>query len=277
MQIIDGIFTDTLTLNSYEVDTFYSAQTAFYFRIMQEAAGAHAYYRNVSIPHLQQEGKTWVVTRTRMEILEHVRWPNTVQVHTWPQQPWKLYFPRVCQLYSGDQTKLFQSISHWVVMDTEKQRPVKPQTVSDRFGSVQTDEFVDPNLGRRVMFDIQDHETVLTYHPVIRYSDCDFNRHVNNVVYLEWMLDSLPFSFRDSHQAYEVDISYLAQTFRDDTVLVRTGLSRSDILRDDQVKLVHEIVRTDDEGKLQPVSTAVTKWKPRSVNSGAVGVGAPQR
>ena len=87
------------------------------------------------------------------------------------------------------------------------------------------------------------------------------------------MLDSLPFSFRDTHQPYEVDISYLAQTFRDDTIQVHTGLSRANLLNDEEVELVHLVMRTDEQGKTQPVSTAVTKWKIRSANSGAVGVG----
>jgi len=264
MQILNGIYCDELKLDSYEVDPFYHAHTAYYFRIMQEAAGAHAYYRGVSIPHLQKEGKTWVVTRTKMNISQYASWPNTLQVKTWPQEPWKLYYPRVCRLYDNQDQLLFQSLTHWVVMDQEKQRPIKPSAISDRFGIVEAPAIVDPDLGRRVFFDSSTYAELLTYEPRILYGDCDFNRHVNNVTYLEWILESLPFSFRDSHLATDIDIAYLAQTYREDTILVITGLTQEKLLEDDNVQLFHEVVRISFEGERQQVCTAATTWKNRA-------------
>jgi acyl-ACP thioesterase len=264
MNITNGIYTDDLQLDSYEVDPFYHAHTAYYFRVMQEAAGAHAYHRGLSIPHLQKEGLTWVVTRTRMRIAHYVTWPNTLQVRTWPQQPWKLYFPRVCRLFDHEGTALFESLSHWVVMDLERQRPVKPTSISDRFEIVDTEETVDPDLGKRVVFEAGMFEQIIAHEPKILYTDCDFNRHVNNVRYLEWMLDSLPFTFRDTHLATEVDISYLAQTFRDDTLLVHTGVKSESVFNDEQPVLFHEVVRISKEGERQQVCVASTTWTDRN-------------
>ena len=259
MQITDGIYRDTIELSSYDTDPYNQAQTSCYFRIMQDVAGAHAYHRGLSIPQLREEGKTWVVTRTRMQIFQYAPWPQHMQVETWPQQPWKLYFPRVCRLYGQQGETLFQSLTHWVVMDMENQRPIKPQSIAQRFGSVTTEDFVDPNLGRRAMFDPDDFEQMITYTPTIRYHDCDVNQHVNNVIYLEWMLDSLPFTFRDTHIAVEVDIAYLAQTYRDDAISVRTGLSHQALLSDDTLILYHEILRAPSES----VCVARTRWKRR--------------
>lgn len=263
MNILDGVYHDDLLLHSYEVDPFYYAQTAYYFRIMQEAAGEHAYHRGVSIPHLQKEGKTWVVTRTKMSISHYASWPNTLHVETWPQEPWKLYFPRVCRLFDQEGNALFQSITHWVVMDTEKQRPVKPTNIAERFGDVESDTVVDPDLGRRVVFDASSFDHIILHEPRIRYTDCDFNNHVNNVIYLEWMLEALPFSFRDAHVATEVDISYLAQTFRDDTICVRTGMADKGMLESSQATLFHEVVRISPEGEQQQVCVAATTWVDR--------------
>lgn len=264
MQIHDGIYSDDFIMDSYEVDPFYSAQTAYYFRVMQEAAGAHAYHREVSIPHLQREGKTWVVTRTKMFIHHYADWPNTLRVETWPQKPWKLYFPRVCRLYDKDNRQLFESITHWVVMDLEKQRPVKPTAISDRFGTVEADSVVDPDLGRRVFFETSSFKKLIPYEPKILYSDCDFNKHVNNVTYLEWMLESLPFAFRDAYLTIEVDISYLAQTYRDDTIVVQTGLISKVTLEESEPTLFHEVVRISPKGEYQQVCVASTKWTKRS-------------
>lgn len=264
MPINNGVYTESKLLESYEMDPFYRAQTAFYFRIMQESAGAHAYHRGVSIPHLQQEGKTWVVTRTHMVISNYALWPDTVTVETYPQEPWKLYFPRVCRLYNSKGEQLFQSLTHWVVMDVKTQRPIKPTSIAERFGAVDRHTHVDPNLGKRVSFNTDDFAHMITYSPIVRYSDCDFNKHVNNVIYFEWMLDSLPFSFRDTHLIAEVDISYLAQTFQNDDISVRTGLTERGILENDSLILFHEVLKTNDLGETQPVCVATTRWYRRN-------------
>ena len=256
MQITDGIYHDTFTLNSYEVDPFYQVQTTYYFRIMQEAAGSHAYQRELSIPHLQQEQKTWVVTRTVMQIDHYATWPDTLRVETWPQEPWKLYFPRVCRLHDSQGNRLFQSLTHWVVMDTTIQRPVKPQSIADRFGPVHAETFVDPNLGRRANVNTAVYARILRYEPTVHYSDCDLSHHVNNVVYVEWILESLSHAFRDSNLVTQVDISYLSQTYRNDRVMVRTGFSEA------SDELYHEIVRHTPEGE-KPVCVATTRWRAR--------------
>lgn len=260
MQINEGIYSDDFALNSYDVDHNNLAHTAYYFRIMQEVAGSHAYHRGVSILHLQQEEKTWVVTRTNMKILRYAHWPNTIHVETWPQQPWKLYYPRVCRAQDTDGNMLFESLSHWVVMDTQKNRPMKPQTISKRFDHVPENIYKDPNLGRRANFETDSFEHILFHTPKVLYSDTDFNRHVNNVIYLEWMLESLPFSFRDSYHITEVDISYRAQTYREDTITVHTGLLSADMLTQQQPIIYHEVLRLLPDGEQETVAVATTTW-----------------
>ncbi|HNZ94404.1 MAG TPA: acyl-ACP thioesterase, partial [Sphaerochaeta sp.] len=62
------------TTYSFETDSLGAAQTAFYLRIVQEAAGLHAAMRGCSIMDLHAEGKTWVITRNRIEIFGYTRW-----------------------------------------------------------------------------------------------------------------------------------------------------------------------------------------------------------
>lgn len=263
MHIEHGIYHDMISLGSHEVDPFNAALPTCYFQIMQEAAGAHAFHRGVSIPHLQRMDKTWVVTRTRMRLLAHASWPGTIRVETWPQNPWKLYFPRVCKAWDADGQELFESLSHWVVMDLTSQRPVKPQQVATMFGPSAIGRDLDPDLGRRVSFPQEACRKFITYEPRILYSDIDLNRHVNNVVYLQWMLDSLPFSFRDTHVAREIDISYLAQTFGDDRIIVRTGLMEEELLAQGEALLFHEITKIHSDGTSEPVCVAKTSWSER--------------
>lgn len=253
MRIVDGVYRNTIELNSHDVDTFNLVHPAHYFRVLQEAAGTHAYLKDVSIPQLQAEGKTWVVTRTRMEIFHYLSWPATIEVETWPQGLWKFYYPRVCRASSGEGTPLFEAVSHWLVVDNETQRPQRCEKISNRFEQVDKTLYKDPELGPRPNGEREDLPLLFSHSPKIVYSDVDLNHHVNNVVYLEWMLESLPFSFRDEYLATLIDISYRAQAFRDDEVTVTT----KGAISDEGASLFHSI--ESSEGII--IATAGSEWR----------------
>jgi acyl-CoA thioesterase FadM len=156
-------------------------------------------------------------------------------------------------------------------MDTTTQRPLKPQAIVDSFDPIVAKDLVDPNLGKRVSFDEGECADLLVYEPTILYTDNDINMHVNNVVFLQWMLDSLPFAFRDSHVVGEVDISYLAQTFREDHIRVRTGISEPDLLESDAPTLSHEVLRVLPTGETQAVCVATTTWRRRDQRNSSLG------
>ena len=70
------------TTYSYETDRFFDARLAFYFQIVQEAAGNHSAVRGCSIPTLHEEGKTWVITRSKIEVHRYSHWPEQLHVET---------------------------------------------------------------------------------------------------------------------------------------------------------------------------------------------------
>lgn len=257
MLIENGIYKETITLKSNDVDLYNMAHPTHYFNLVQESAGSHAYHIGVSIPHLQKLDKTWLVTRTKMELFEYASWPGSIEVETWPQVPWKFYFPRGCRGYDKEKKLLFSSLSQWVILNLENQRIVKPDLITPLFGSTMQPEIFNPDLGSKIVFPTESPKDSFHYSPTLLYNNTDLNRHVNNVVYLHWMLDSLPFSFRDSYTPSEIDISFVAQTFRDDEVSVHSILTEED---GKNATLYHQVTRQEN----QVVATAKTVWKVRS-------------
>lgn len=256
MSSVNNIYKENIALNSNDVDSFNRSHCTTYFNIMQEVAGKHAHQFGMSIPQLLKDDKTWVVTRTKMKIEKWASWPSVMQIETWPQKNFRFYYPRVCRALNENNETLFESISQWVVIDHASQRPVKPQQFKTLPFPENEPITLSPDLGRRVNFNTSDFEKIVEYRPQIAYGDCDLNLHVNNVVYLKWMLDSLSFSFRDTHLVTEVDISYLYQTFRDDKVVVLTGYEKND----ESITLYHQINRLLENNETQEVSVAQTKW-----------------
>jgi acyl-ACP thioesterase len=215
MKIENGIFSTMVPLYSFQTDSYNQAHLVSYLQILQEAAARHSYERKLGVPQLREQGMTWVLARTKVTISQYASWPTDLDILTWPQEPWKLYFPRGTKIAGPDGGELCRSLSQWVVMDLSSRRPV------------------------------------------------NLNGHVNNIVYAQWIFAGLPHSFLDSFQAAEFDISYLAETQRNDSVMVRTGAVDVGALEHDFPVLTHEIVKTLADGATTPVCIARTTWRRR--------------
>lgn len=256
----------TFTTYSYETDCYTDARLAFYFQIIQEAAGAHAASRGYSLPEMNKEGKTWVITRIRMEVFRYTRWPEVLKVETWAQDPIRLHIPRVVRAFDTEGNLLFIAKTHWAILDLERNRPCRPKDMSFRIGIPPKDDSehsLDMHLENNHHGEDADLHQLTVHSPRITYLDTDRNQHVNNISYLSWALESLPSSFRNRLKVAEVDVSYLRQTFLEDTIVVYTESKDPDALKKDEPLLHHRIIRKETDGTETLVWVGSTRWKAR--------------
>ncbi len=263
MTIEEGIAKQSFLLYSSKVDPYYSASVEAYFDIMQESAGMHAYQMEIGIGHLREKKKTWVVTRTQMKINSWATWPTTIDVETWPQEPYRLYYPRGCRGYNEkNHTLLFESLTLWLIIDSETFRIIKPDSnYNNLLGN--SERNINPEMPKRLSFTPELYKKVEKNSIKIEYHDTDSNFHVNNVAYLQWMIASLPFNLLDNYQPTFVDISYLKQAFRDDSIHSYTGYPQEIDIDLDEFNLHHSIVKIEEDGKETPICFASTTWKKR--------------
>ena len=256
----------TFATYSYETDCFTDARLAFYFQVVQEAAGTHAASRGCSIPEMHKEGKTWVITRSHMEVFRYTRWPEVLKVETWAQEPIRLHLPRVVRAFDAAGKLLFIAKTFWAILDLERGRPCRPKDMSLRIGlppSEDTEHSVDMRLENNRHGEDEPLHRLAVHTPKITYLDTDRNLHVNNISYLTWALESLPSDFRNRCKATEVDVSYLRQTFLEDAVVVYTESKDPDALQKDTPLLHHRIIRKEEDGSETVVWAGSTRWKRR--------------
>ncbi len=251
------------TTYSYETDCFFDARLAFYFQIVQEAAGNHAAVRGCSIPILHAEGKTWVITRSKMEVHRYTQWPEQLLVETWAQEPIRLHLPRVVRAFDEQQGPLFTAKTYWALIDLERGRPCRPTTMSERIGLPPLALQEDLSLTGRLTYEDSHCTTLVSYKPKILYLDTDSNHHVNNISYLNWALESLPVSFRNRAKVAEIDVSWIRQTFSGDDLTVFTGSLDEKALLQDEGLLYHKIVRSEKDGGKSTVWEGTTRWEKR--------------
>ena len=175
------------TVRSYEagIDNHVTLPTLCNY--MQEAAGISAANLGWGIRALQDEGLTWMLSRLRVSVARYVPWGETVTVRTWPSGMKGRLIAKRCFL-GLDKTgaELFRASSEWLYVDMAAQKIAKlPETFAE-IVPPGTPDVELPDIGGKFAHlpSVEGGVDILT-----RHSDLDFNDHVNNVHYVEWMLE----------------------------------------------------------------------------------------
>ena len=92
------------------------------------------------------------------------------------------------------------------------------------------------------------HDTAYTF----RYTDLDFNRHVNTVRYLELLIDQWPLAWYDSHSLVRLDMAFLHEALYPQSVTVTTATDA-----DNPMRFTQQITGPDG-----PCMRAAFTWRP---------------
>ncbi|WP_372845576.1 acyl-[acyl-carrier-protein] thioesterase [Pontiella sp.] len=192
-------------IRSYEVDPSGVARLSSFCRFMQEAAYLHAEHLGVGHSQLSQQGISWVLARMRIEVARLPKWGEPIRLRTWPSSRDRLFFYRDFEIADGDGRRLMQAGTAWFVIDIQKRERMIPDwwtTAEYPIGG----RLFDAKLGRLKSCGCEGGESM-----PVRYGDLDQNGHVNNVRYIEWMLDGLPPEFHQTHVLQSLEVNYLAE------------------------------------------------------------------
>ena len=103
-----GIGHDNIEVWSADTDRFFKAKIPFFFSILQEVGATHSMAVGCGIPQLMEEHKTWVIVRAHIEVDRLPDWMETLHVDTWPEEPYRMFAPRMVEATGKDGSGLFQ-------------------------------------------------------------------------------------------------------------------------------------------------------------------------
>jgi len=149
MKIRDHVYTENFSLHTHHCDPELAARFPFYCRAVQEGAAGHALMTGCSNPDLNRIGRTWVLSRLRLQVSRYLSWPDSFTLETWIQPPFKLFAPREARGLDSTGQELFRSLAYWVVIDLHRRRPVRPDAVESSIGlSTDRSRWGSAELGR---------------------------------------------------------------------------------------------------------------------------------
>lgn len=227
------IYRKELKIGDTQVNSLDRLKNSQLLAILQEVAGEHGTQVGVGKDALKEKGLFWALIRYRIEVTRLPKAGESVTVETWPMPTTRSAYPRATAAYDAEGNVLFRAVSLFVLVNFETRAMVLPAAsgvVVD--GWVRGDEL--PSPGSLLPKELENCENRL-----VRFTDLDFNGHVNNCRYLEWVDDLLSGDFHAQHCPKEIVICYHSEAREGENVDISWALEEGDVL--------HVEARRDEE------------------------------
>ena len=239
------------TVRSYEAGIANHVTLPTLCNYMQEAAGINAARLGWGIQALQAEGLTWMLSRLRASVTRYVPWGETVTVRTWPSGVKGRLVAKRCFLgMDAKGEELFRVSSEWLYVDMAAQKIARLPETFEGLVPAGTPDFELPDIGGKFAHlpSVDGGADILT-----RHSDLDFNDHVNNVHYVEWMLES---SVKCQMESVKCGVGDIDIVFRQ---AAKAGEALVSEFCADGEKTLHAIRRRSDNAILATAAMASLK------------------
>ncbi len=203
--MIQQPFSQDILLQTSMVDVTGHWQPGSVFRVMQEVSGAHAEGWGLGRQPLMEAGIAWVLTRAAFQMDEYPSYGQTVTVKTWPGKARHAFFPRHYTFFV-DGREIGRSTTLYVLMDIHDRKMAAPARLPGQLPEYDIPAPL-PTPGAIALPDVAVEERVHT----VRYTDLDFNGHVNNTRYLDWYADCFDVEMHQQMELAEATVHFLQE------------------------------------------------------------------
>lgn len=245
MGLVDTYKEDIYKVRSYECTSTGDIHFPQLCNYLQEIASNHADELGFSKKDFVGENLTWVMTRLRVKVNRYPIWNEPLKILTYPWGGKKLFAYRDFVVTGADGQQIAVASSEWMTINlAERKAVVIPPTVLEASNTVKEPVFGQNPFSRFAYpTDVQAEE--IREFPV-RFSQIDLNAHVNNVRYIEWMLDSSP-EILEGKQVQEMELVFRSETMLGDVVTAKS-VAQEDGVRMHQIAsaagVTHVLART---------------------------------
>lgn len=219
--------------------------------MMQESANRNALDYGIGIADLAERGVGWMLMRFQLRMHQYPRYGETIRVVTYPTEVEKYFIYRDFRILAEDDTLLAEAGSTWLVFSIEKRTMV---LMPDFIRSLSPPAGLThlPKLPHKPDFQSTPFIPATTTESVVGWQSIDQNQHVNNVAYVEWLLETIDSETLQSKKLTEIDLVYRAESHWQDSIQIQSAVETPQTF-------LHRIVQTES-GK--DVLLARSRWEP---------------
>jgi acyl-ACP thioesterase len=243
------IFSRDFKLRYFEMNKHGMASPITILTLLEEAAADHCHTIGHSLYSLERQNIGWVLVSGSITMSRYPKYKETIKIQTWISKFSLVKGHRENVITDNIGRVIGKAKGIWVFYDIQNRKPVPI------FDDIKTKWGIDPNVSTEIDTNLinpiamkgrQDMEF-----DVCR-SDVDNNKHVNNIRYFHWLIESLPDEILDRYLLETINARFYSDAKYGEKIQVYVdGNLENNTFR--------HTMKSDFEDKLFAV--AHTRWK----------------
>lgn len=212
-----------IKISSFDVGQDKRLKLSGQLRLQQEVGELHFGGGGLGYEELRKNGLSFVITRTRSIIRRAPRLNEQISLTTWHRNSKGAQFFR-CYVFSDSAgAPLIQSVSSFALVDPKTHKILRPREFSRFAVTEQPDRLNGCPDPEKIALPDNLTETGVRE---IRWSDIDYNGHLNNAVYADIIADVIP-AFVRGYEISEFCIAFVSEAFEGEKIAPRTGFDQT--------------------------------------------------
>lgn len=179
----------------------------------QDVAGNHASILGMGFNDMVKKGYYWVVSREKVSILNTIEPGSTIKVITWPEKKKGASFTRNYKIINDKNEVAVVGSSIWCVINTTTRRLERARDV-DYEGEIHDEIIYDKinKLDENINYQNE-------YGYLIKFSDLDHNKHMNNSKYMDVFLDIM--NLKENEKIVDFQLDFVHEGKLDEILKVK--------------------------------------------------------
>lgn len=239
-------YQEKFKIRTYDIGQHKEITVAHLLKLMHETALQNVIQLKVSKWDLEEANISWVLRRMHLQVKRLPRLGESVDILTNPAGFHRLFTFRDYRVYDAEENVIVQAASKWLLMNTAERKlsPI-PSFITDFEMPPLSDCLPRPE---HKLPPWKKAEASQEFQ--VSWYDLDFNGHLNNVIYFNWMVEPIDDSILARQQIVELDILYRAEAHWKEKVI-------AEVQREGEHSFLHRLIRKSDNKEL---AIAKTTW-----------------
>ncbi|OFI05371.1 acyl-ACP thioesterase [Clostridium acetireducens DSM 10703] len=235
-------------IHYYEVDYKKRVLITTIIDYLSDTATYQSEELNVGINYLSNQHMAWVLYKWDIDIKKYPMYREKIVVKTEPYSFRKFYAYRKFEITDTHGQVIVEANSVWLLINTDKRKAVR--ITEDMYKGYGLDKSENKLLNiKKINSPIRiDAEKYFN----VRYSDIDVNKHVNNVKYVNWVIESIPIDLIKDYKLKSIKVAYRKETTYGEKIKVITEINN----KEKELICLHEILDSNNKS----LTLAETKW-----------------
>jgi medium-chain acyl-[acyl-carrier-protein] hydrolase len=241
------IFVKEYDIRYKDVNYRQEATPVSVLNFVEETAADHCAYIGKNVYDLQKQGIGWVLYAGCFLMDKYPLYREKIRIETWISNFRGFMGYREYRVLSEDDIFYGGFRGLWLYFDLEKRKPIPVDNLYYERWPIRNEKAIDQEIIPSKK-DIENPDIIKSF--TVRRYDIDSNNHVNNVRYMQWLMESIPDLFYE-----KAELKSIQGTFLRETIYNRHVNSQCKIISPNE--LIHSV--TEKESGIL-LATANTKW-----------------